>query len=173
MMAVEPSDDPFLLYICFPDKCVRSVRVRGSDPCSALNAFVPGTPHCFIYKGELLNLNLPFSAYGVQESQTIVAIPQPPPESLLPSRFDYWKRITRDGDHFADFVQRLMSTSSRRESLRMRDVAIMRAESNPRRFKRMSQRFSDKLDALGSTQIPSVIGEPVVDLPTDPLPVLW
>jgi hypothetical protein len=130
--------------------------------------------HQFIYNGETLDPQCTFLSYGIKDSETVIALRGSVVDGLRPSAMNHWQNITRSSDFFGEFVQSLMSPSSRKESLRMRDLAIMKLDSSPRRrrqlFQRAEQNGKEEPFVCFGT---SVISENADKLCTDPLPILW
>jgi hypothetical protein len=168
------TDSLVTFYVCFPEILVRRVRANPASRCSILCNLCPARRDRFIFNGEVLNLDSTLGSYGIRNFDTIVGVPEPDAQGNLPTKVDYWRNVTKTSDSFGEFVKDLMTPSVRKESLRMRDLAMMKVESNPMRYRKMKQRYQGRPDQ----QSAGIVGESVVtanalQLSTEPLPILW
>jgi hypothetical protein len=171
--SVDHMSESIMIYVCIPSKCIKCLSARSSDECSVLQGLLPGKKVCFIHHGALLRMDHTLEYYGVKDGDTIIAVVELPQSSVLPSLVDRWLTLTRTSDSFSDRVRSLMTPTSRRESLRLRDLAMLRAENSRTRNRRLVRRFFERSYREDEQAENSVIAENSAELSAEPLPKCW
>jgi hypothetical protein len=113
-----------------------------------------------------------FADYGVADDDTIFAIPEAEnPEQTRPR----WLRLSEDQEHCERLTNTYRSGSGRREYMRLRDLAMMRTECSPRKFRRFVRVRSSGLSVseAESGDLLTVIPESPSEISTSPLPLPW
>jgi hypothetical protein len=162
---VQPSD--FLhLNVVLPHICVTPVSLSGQSLVRIIQDRFPG--RIFIYRGQVLDVNRPFSFYGMQPKDSVVAIASDSERT----RLEQWLSTTSDFDTFGDMIHSLMEQTSRRETQRIQDIRAMRLECRPRQYRRFMASFLPSIDVSSSSKKgkPTIIPDAPLDLSCDPLP---
>jgi hypothetical protein len=168
------SEELVVFYVCFPGYLVRKVQANPADRCSMLDNLCPNKKYIFIHNGDALDRDRSFTSCGVKSAATIIGIPDSESQESLPSNVDRWKILTRSSDSFGEFVRQLMSQSTRGESLRIRDVKMMRMEAHAEKSRRAQNRWAANRDQVYvPTFQTSVVPPKAFQLPANPMPYLW
>jgi hypothetical protein len=162
------------LFLCRPRKFITPVTARYSDTCAILAPLFPQERLAFIFSGQILSPEVPFSAYGLKSHDAIVVIPDRGTDIGL-CEAQEWIRTTQDQTAFDDRLYATLDRSVSSESMRLRDISVSKTELRPRQWRRSMRKYWDnELSAESSTaSAKSVIGEVPTKLSTAELPQLW
>jgi hypothetical protein len=152
-----------------PGHYAARARCRPGDRCESLRAWFPGQNVLFVYKGEILDWNRCIAEYRIQPNDTVVVI-QGSCDRESPI-VTHWLRMSRDGESFETRVAGLLDTTTRRETMRLRDLAIMRRDGFGRRPWRPRMALLDPPRMRDTTQ--TTITGLAAEMSTGPLPVMW
>jgi hypothetical protein len=156
------------INLVFPGTGIRRMSVRKVDQVSVLSAALQRFDCDLVHKGQVVDRQLTFQCYNVQNGDSIVVLTQ-----AAPTR-DRWLRITTDDDDFDLMMQSAANIKCRSEFLRLRDIRRTRMESNPTKFRRICTRIPNIIDGIRAPSVETVIPDPATEMRDDPLPpLLW
>jgi hypothetical protein len=166
----DPSDPSNVTFnVLSPGTFFSKAIARRRDRCRILSTLFPNTKMIFIYNGEVLNENFSFESYEIQNAEIVVAIPEIASTSQQSFR---WIQISRDSEAFSSIINSMMNCSTHRESMRLRDIVLMKKEMSRRRCPEMFSSPASSAFARVS-QCKTDITEKADEISTDPLPVVW
>jgi hypothetical protein len=160
------------LKVCSPYQPVRLISARLSGQIGALQTLWPSAPKRFIFNGlELLN-GMTFDFYGIQDGDSIVALPLDHGESIYGT--SSWLNATRDAEAFNEALKWMLDPVTSNEAARLRDLHLMRLERRPKGLIKM---YSPLLAREQSERSPAIAARipcaPALAPSTEPLPELW
>jgi hypothetical protein len=117
----------------------------------------------------VINEDFSFDFYTIEDRDTIVALP----ESSDPVRqFGRWAQSSRDSEAFNSLVNSIMNLTTRRESMRLRDLAVIKKELA--RKGRFLNKVPRERPILSVVRPCATVATARADqVSTQPLPVLW
>jgi hypothetical protein len=135
----------------------------------------------FIYQGELLNHDLSFDDYRIQNEDSIVAMTD---GVVNQSRVSQWLKISSDDEMLNNHIHISLNKTVRHEALRLRDLAMKQKEGRFRSYRHICHQVSDDCTSgeAGSTtaratvaaaEVETIIGDRAREASVNPLPILW
>lgn len=160
--------DRLVFNVLVPGAFLSRAVAKPTDRCRVLKTLFPDRPMTYIYDGQVLDLNRTFDFYQVGNSDSIIAVP----ESDSVAQTGRWIQASRDSEAFDALMNSMMQLSTRRESMRLRDLAIRRKELHTRRELHSLSAVSQLPGPEQPRQTTNVTGR-ADRLSTDPLPECW
>jgi len=120
----------------------------------------------FVYNGLVLDEHLTFEFYDICAKETIFAVRT---DDDCGGESGRWIQTSRDSEFFDEMMNCMLNCSTRRESMRLRDLSILRREQNRRRFGSNIFVPVSSFRVVHETSLPCKSTE----LCASPLPVLW
>jgi hypothetical protein len=127
------------ISLCIPQEYVRIVQVSLSSTVSELQRFWPNSPKHFIFKGAMLLETLTLALCGVENGDSIIALPQ-----TTSSEFGVvqaWMSASRDVEGLNYSVRSLVNPATMQEAARLRDLRLTALESRPRAYRKFCRNF--------------------------------
>jgi hypothetical protein len=162
------------LRIFSPCDPVRFISARLSAPVGALRVLNPDSPRRFIYGGTEMTDDVTFAEYGIQDGDTILALPLEENDNRTDR--DTWVRLSRDQTAFSDSVRWIQDPNMCREAARLRDLRNMKMDRRSSTFWRMCRPFlqSEKEKSEYDMSTITYDGLKSRDSPcTEALPIFW
>jgi hypothetical protein len=129
----------------------------------------------FIYRGEQLIEQNSFEQYKMQSGESIFVIrneEEERPTSILQAQ--HWIRLSNDAEAISRLIDSVVNTNTRREVMRLRDVALLRREIHRRHSLRSDLSFTvPQPNHVQPNRHRTVIVSPITELPSEALPVPW
>jgi hypothetical protein len=169
------SSDTIVLQIVSSGSFVKRALVRKNQSVQVLSNLFPDQPVIFIHRGEQLIEQNSFEYYQVQSGESIFVIPndqETRPTSALQAQ--HWIRLSNDAEAINRLIDSVVNTKTRREVMRLRDVALLKQEIHRRRCLRSDLSFTvPQRNHIQPNRHPTVIVSPITELPSEALPVPW
>jgi hypothetical protein len=161
----------FAVYVAVPGKFVLKTSVSGQEYCDVLSRLFPqGASFRFIYQGQLMDGGRTFQFYGVTPNTPIIALRECEANNAV---LDRWLEFSFENELFDSQIESVMNTTTRREVMRLRDVALLRRQMHPLRMRRIADRGDYTEGAMPRAFMPTNLRyDPPADPSDEPLPAL-
>ena len=162
------------LNICTPHQPVRVISAKLSGHVSALQCLFPGQKKIFIFNGSFVNENSTFAELGLRSGDSIVALN---PSSTKQDDLIQWISMTKDKEDFSDLVKQMLNPKTSAEASRLRDLHLMRMESNRRIYMKLKKPYikcvhEGKCPCL-NMKLSVLTNNDAIAPSTEALPILW
>jgi hypothetical protein len=163
------SETPISINILIPGCRVCTASVLRSSSIRALKESILNAD--LIFNGQILSDTQTIHFYGIQPNDSLVVLLSGP----RPAEVSRWLQITHDLDTFTNFVQSMMSPSSRMEFLRLQDLRGIKRESRPRCLTKLcyQEMFLQSACSSRAGIFPMEIPPHTTAVSDTPLPVCW
>ena len=164
LMEREPEESFLHVCICVPDEFMKRVRVRKVDAIGVLlDGMAPQTE--IFWKGQLLDKKKSFKFYGLRHGDLVVYYR----EGCGRSRT--WVMHMSERQDLDESIGALFNTNLRRESMRLRDLALLLQEMRPRALRRSVANFKAReVPTVAAVAHETVIGSATDGPCTEALP---
>jgi hypothetical protein len=152
-----------------PGKMLSKAIANPSDPCGVLQKLFHNQKMPFVYNGMRIDDNCSFEFYGIQTSETLVALSENSDPVRQVAR---WIQTSRDSETFDSLINSMMNASTRGESMRLRDISMLKKEMDRRRGLRCVTSAEKMIHRRVHRDITQVT-EKAEAISTEPLPVPW
>jgi hypothetical protein len=156
------------LFIVIPHGCIRTLSLCRSSTIESIAETLHGTNVWFVYNGELLNPKCTLEFYGIKTNDALVAVRSNEHNDMN----HHWMRMTRDSETFLNSLRFCANQESRDNARRLHDLRTMRLETRPKAYRRHISKWA-QIDAPHISAVPTILGEPAVEVACDPLPQCW
>jgi hypothetical protein len=168
-----PGDRELLsFFLCEPGKYVTRITAQPCDTCAMLAALFPDRRMLFIFKGMVLTPATTFESSGIRTNDTVVGLVN---RGATLGEVREWVQSTKDMDAFDEVIRSIMNIPTGSELMRLRDIALLKAELRPRQIRRSIKKYMENRPRTEASDAnaKSVIGEAPTELSTAMLPPLW
>jgi hypothetical protein len=123
------------VFILVPSGSIIKTIVSPNDQCQTLHGLFPARlQFAFLYQGQRMDEQQTFGFYGLEPNSTIIALKE---QGQSVYSFEKWLKLSSDNEEFGSVVVSLMNPQTRREAMRVRDVALTKREMRPGRMRRI------------------------------------
>jgi hypothetical protein len=152
-----------------PRKVLSTAIANPSDPCGVLQKLFHNQKMPFVYNGMMNDDNCSFKFYGIQTSHTLVALSENSDSVRQVAR---WIQTSRDSETFDSLINSIMNASTRGESMRLRDISMLKKAIGRRRGFRCVTSAEKMMHRRVHHDVTQVT-EKAEAISTEPLPVPW
>jgi hypothetical protein len=162
---------PFRLTInlLVPGKVLSRAIVNAGDPCGVLQKLFQNQNMIFVDSGMTIDTNWSFECYGIQTSETLVALPE---NSDAVRQVGRWIQTSRESEAFDSLINSMINAPTRGESMRLRDVALMKKEMSRRHYLNRVSSVENQVHPTVHCDVTQVTDK-ADNVSTAPLPTLW
>jgi hypothetical protein len=158
------------LNLVIPRYGVKSVSGAPNTPISALIKSLPNQNVELVYQGVILNAKDTIDGYSMKSNDCIIVVPIASEER---QNLQTWLAVTKSSDDLQARVSACLNGDARREVVRLRDLELLRRESQSRRFARKTPQVHSEQIEIKSRDDFTIFTDSPSAIREDPLPCPW
>ncbi|OHT09963.1 hypothetical protein TRFO_21071 [Tritrichomonas foetus] len=167
---------PYPIFLYYYHKTVKKIIIRKTMQVKALRLLIHDLSPHLCYKGSFINEELTFENYCIVANDIIISL-APTQGTNIQNNESLNRQLICLSTNKYEFIMKMKNIllpKNSQESLRLRDIRLMKYENRKKGFLSMQKHvFKENTPSLNRKQKPTIICEKLSEPSNEPLPIFW